>query len=160
MEQILDTAQVETKPVYVGFWMRVAAYLIDGILLGIVQVILMFTVLGSTFYGMRDMQPGDMPPASMFGKMMILYAVIFAVQWLYFAGMESSAKQATIGKMAIGAKVTDLNGNRIGFGKATGRFFAKIISSLILCIGFMMVGFTEKKQGLHDQMAGTLVVKN
>jgi uncharacterized RDD family membrane protein YckC len=55
--------------------------------------------------------------------------------------------------------VTDLNGDRISFGKASGRFFGKIISRLILGIGFFMIGFTEKKQGLHDMIAGCLVVK-
>jgi uncharacterized RDD family membrane protein YckC len=60
--------------------------------------------------------------------------------------------------MALGIKVTDLSGERIGFGKATGRYFGKIISGLILLIGYIMVAFTEKKQGLHDMMAGCLVV--
>ncbi len=60
--------------------------------------------------------------------------------------------------MALGIKVTDLNGHRIGFGKATGRYFGKIISAMILFIGFLMIGFTKKKQGLHDMMAGCLVV--
>ena len=80
-------------------------------------------------------------------------------QWLYFALMESSSKQATLGKMALGIRVTDVNGNRIGFGRATGRHFAKILSGLILGIGFLMAAFTEKKQALHDMIAGTLVVK-
>jgi uncharacterized RDD family membrane protein YckC len=74
--------------------------------------------------------------------------------------LESSSMQATLGKMALGLKVTDLNGKQISFGKATGRYFAKIISAIILLIGFIMVAFTEKKQGLHDMIAGTLVVKN
>ena len=77
--------------------------------------------------------------------------------WLYSAMMESSSRQATVGKMAFGMKVTDLQGQRLSFGLATGRHFAKILSGLILCIGFIMVGFTEKKQGLHDMIVGTLV---
>ena len=78
--------------------------------------------------------------------------------WLYFSLMESSPTQGTLGKMALGIKVTDLEGNQVGFGKATGRYFGKIISTLILLMGFIMVAFTEKKQGLHDMMAGCLVV--
>jgi len=78
--------------------------------------------------------------------------------WLYFALMESSEYQGTLGKIAIGIKVTDLDGNRLGFVRATGRHFGKIISAIILCIGFVMAGFTEKKQALHDIMAGCLVV--
>jgi len=59
--------------------------------------------------------------------------------------------------MIFGMKVTDLNGNRISFARATGRHFAKWLSTLILWIGFIMVGFTDRKQGLHDMLAGTLV---
>jgi uncharacterized RDD family membrane protein YckC len=73
--------------------------------------------------------------------------------------MESSAWQGTLGKKALGLTVTDLEGRRISFGRATGRYFAKIISTLILCIGYMMAGFTERKQALHDMIAGTLVLR-
>ena len=72
--------------------------------------------------------------------------------------MESSPTQGTLGKMALGIKVTDLEGDKIDFGRATRRHFAKIISALILYIGFIMVAFTQEKQGLHDMMAGCLVV--
>ena len=81
------------------------------------------------------------------------------VNWLYSALMESSAKQATVGKLALGIIVTDMEGRRIGFGKATGRHFAKFLSALILGIGFIMVAFTQRKQGLHDILAGTLVIR-
>jgi uncharacterized RDD family membrane protein YckC len=57
-------------------------------------------------------------------------------------------------------KVTDMNGNKIGFGKASGRHFGKILSGMILSIGYIMAAFTEKKQALHDKMAGCLVVKD
>ena len=79
------------------------------------------------------------------------------LNWIYYAVMESSAIQATLGKMALGIKVVDLEGNRISFAKATGRYFGKAISFLILFIGFIMVAFTKKKQGLHDIMASCLV---
>ena len=81
------------------------------------------------------------------------------MNWIYYAGMESSANQGTLGKMAVGIKVTDLNGERISFARATGRYFSKIISALIIAIGFIMVAFTSKKQGLHDMIAETLVIK-
>ena len=71
--------------------------------------------------------------------------------------MESSATQGTLGKMALGIIVTDLNGNRISFRQATGRYFAKSISNLLLGIGYLMVFFTKRKQGLHDIMAKCLV---
>jgi len=73
--------------------------------------------------------------------------------------MESSARQGTIGKSLLGLRVTDFEGNRISLLRAVGRYFAKIISAFILLIGFIMVAFTEKKQGLHDMLAGTLVLK-
>jgi len=123
---------------YGGFWIRFVAAIIDGILLAIVQFIIGLVIDDQTTTTLINIVLG----------------------WLYFAGMESSANQATLGKRAMGLQVTDLDGNRIGFGKATGRYFAKIISALILFIGYFMIGFTEKKQGLHDMIAGTLVIKN
>ena len=75
--------------------------------------------------------------------------------------MESSARQATYGKSAMSPRVTNLDGQRISFGHATGRFFAKIVSGMIpFAIGFLMAAFTERKQALHDLIAGTLVLKN
>lgn len=78
---------------------------------------------------------------------------------LYWTLMESSKYQATVGKMALGLKVTDLDGNSLDFVKSLVRNVCKIISGMILAIGYIMAGFTEKKQGLHDMIAGTLVVK-
>ncbi len=132
---------------YAGFWRRVAASLIDGLLISAVTAPITLV----TFSSYTD--PGNQAAGAPY------YPIITIAQWLYFALMESSSKQATLGKMALGIRVTDLNGNRIGFGKATGRYFGKILSGLILGIGFLMVAFTERKQGLHDMLAGTLVVK-
>jgi uncharacterized RDD family membrane protein YckC len=89
-----------------------------------------------------------------------LSAILLIVigQWLYYALMESSGRQATLGKLALGIVVTDLNGNKITFGRATGRYFGKILSGMIFAIGYIMAGFTERKQALHDIMAGCLVV--
>jgi uncharacterized RDD family membrane protein YckC len=79
--------------------------------------------------------------------------------WLYYAMMESSEQQATLGKQAMKIYVTDMQGSRISFGQATGRHFAKIISAVIIYIGFIMAGFTDKKQALHDIIANCLVLK-
>ena len=81
------------------------------------------------------------------------------IQWLYFTVSESSSWQATLGKKMFGLKVTDMAGNKIGFGKANARYWSKIISAIILLVGFLMVAFTKQKQGLHDIIAGTLVIK-
>ena len=93
------------------------------------------------------------------GSLALLQLIATAGGFLYFALMESSTNQATVGKMALGIKVTDLEGNRISFGRALGRTFAKILSGLIIFIGYIIAAFTEKKQALHDMIAGTLVVK-
>jgi len=102
--------------------------------------------------------------ATMVGRMFVgiflVVLLLIALQWLYFAAMESSDRQATFGKGAMSLQVTDLTGRRLTFGHATGRFFAKIISGLIpLGIGYIMAGFTEKKQALHDMIAGSLVLR-
>jgi uncharacterized RDD family membrane protein YckC len=86
--------------------------------------------------------------------------VFLILQWLYFAGMESSERQATFGKSVMSLRVTNAEGQRISFGHATGRFFAKIVSGMVpLGIGYIMAGFTERKQALHDLIAGTLVFR-
>src|SRR5947199_10802714 len=92
-------------------------------------------------------------------RFMITMAFSTLVSWLYEAGMLSSSYQATLGKMALGLKVIDLEGRRISFARATGRHFAKVLSAIMLLIGFIMAGFTERKQALHDMIAGTLVIR-
>ena len=83
----------------------------------------------------------------------------FVGGWLYEALLTSSSLQATLGKLLLGMRVTDLQGQRISFERATGRHFAKYLSTMILGIGYLMVAFNAKKQGLHDMLAGTLVQK-
>jgi uncharacterized RDD family membrane protein YckC len=145
----------QPQPVgYGGFWIRVLAALIDGVIVRVVAapVALIFGGLG-----MAGMMTG-LPHVGLgiLGGGVTIILVLFG-GWLYEALMESSSYQATIGKMILGMKVTDLYGKRISFGRATGRHFAKILSGMMLCIGFIMVGLTERKQGLHDLLAGTLV---
>jgi uncharacterized RDD family membrane protein YckC len=90
----------------------------------------------------------------------VSFAAIFVLGWLYYASMESSAYQGTLGKMALGLIVTDMQGRRISFGRASGRFFAKLLTGLIpFFVGYIMAGFTEKKQALHDIIASCLVLK-
>jgi uncharacterized RDD family membrane protein YckC len=119
---------------YAGFWKRFLAWLIDQIVFSIpASIVFTFT--------------GPMAPF-----------IVLIGFWIYCAVLESSEKQATLGKMALHIIVTDINGNKIGFGRATGRFFAKILSGIILFIGYIMAAFTGKKQALHDIMAKTFVV--
>lgn len=142
MDQILDTpAENERKFEYAGFWIRVAAYIIDAIILWIVNYVILLFAGGYDPYNPN--------------LWMTLVSLVMGI--LYLTVMESSDMQGTLGKMAVGIKVGDQYGKRISFGNALGRYFAKILSALILCIGFMMVGWDERKQGLHDKIAGTFV---
>lgn len=156
-----------TNVVYAGFWLRFVAYLIDRIILSIfttaVLVPFFFLLGGAALLDAlirnrgQGFEPGQLGRLIMIG---ILISVIAAlVQWLYYAYLESGEKQATWGKQALGLYVTDLQGNRITFGRASGRFFAKFITGLTMGIGYIMAGFTERKQALHDMIANCLVLR-
>lgn len=137
---------------YAGFWKRVAALLIDTVITMVVGGLiggmmgLMLAVTNPTV----DMDTGSMEA--------VFNLIGLLIGWVYFASMESSSYQATLGKMALGIRVCDLDGNRISFGRASGRHFAKILSGVLLLVGYLMAAFTAKKQGLHDMMASTLVI--
>jgi hypothetical protein len=123
---------------YAGFWIRAAAYIIDGIIIYPLNTyILSF---------MTENSPGRL--------------LIYLIWWGYTAGLNSSTLQGTLGKKVLGLKVVGLDGGRISFAQASGRFFASILSGLILGIGYVMAAFNPKKQALHDQIAGTFVIKN
>jgi uncharacterized RDD family membrane protein YckC len=146
MEQILDSPFQEQRTLqYAGFWIRAAAILIDGFVFGVVYMIGILLVAT----GLVSLEDPTMA--------IILLVIFFVAILLYFPLCESSEKQATLGKMAVGIKVGKANGERISFLNALGRFFAKYISQLILYIGYMMAGWDDKKQALHDKIAGTYV---
>lgn len=152
---------------YAGFWWRFLAIIIDGLIVAVIQWIIIAPILAAVGLGVaKTVTSGDMDGATavgmagaIVGAVMITWLLTAIAGWLYFALMESSKFQGSIGKLALGIVVTDMEGNRISFARATGRYFGKIISGIILYVGFMMAGFTEKKQGLHDILAGTLVWK-
>ncbi len=146
---------------YAGFWLRAGALLVDSLIIGIA----MFAVYCG-FSGIVMVLGGAGGPTRSSGASSFvalggcfLNFVPILLGWLYFAMFESSEKQATPGKAMMGLRVTDLEGRRISFGRATGRFFGRILSNFILFIGYIMAAFTEKKQALHDMIAGTLVLK-
>ena len=146
---------------YGGFWIRVLATIIDGIVIGICCVPFVLFLLPGIIRAARVGGQHDPGTAiAMAGGMGLFYLGCLSINWLYEALMTSSAKQATLGKMALGMKVVDLQGRRISFGRATGRHFGKLLSGMALYIGFIMVAFTGRKQGLHDILASTLVVKS
>lgn len=141
-----------------GFWMRVAAYLIDAVILAIPG----WPIARAVPALMGVTLPAQPTPEQLLSFLMVscttnLFALILG--WFYYALMESSRHQGTLGKMALGIKVTDMDGQRITFGRATGRYFGKMLSGLTLGIGYMMAGWTERKQALHDLLADTLVVR-
>lgn len=140
-----------TRMAYAGFWRRFAAMILDGIIINMV-------VYGGAFALGMLIAAGGASDSTVDTLSGLIVLASFVGNWLYFALMESSSMQATLGKKALGIVVTDVNGQRIGFGRATGRYFAKIISSIIFLIGYIMAAFTAKKQALHDMIAGTLVV--
>ena len=148
------------RVVYAGFWKRVAASFIDSFITTalsyIVQIPLMM-IFGVSMVGMAG---GDDPFASGAGIAMIglIYVVSIGIPLLYFSWMHSSTHQASLGKMAVGIKVVRSNGERISFWRAFGRYWGMVLSALILLIGYLMAGFTERKQALHDMISDTLVV--
>ncbi len=143
---------------YAGFWTRFVAAFVDGIVVIIISVVIGFIagmILGPLFAAGGGNIGGNQNFFRAIGNV-----IGILTGWLYFALQESSEKQATVGKKMMGILVTDLDGNRLSFGRASGRHFGKILSGCLLLIGYVMAAFTEKKQALHDMMAGTLVVRN
>lgn len=129
------------QPRYAGFWIRLVAYIIDALILGAITFPVT-QVLASM--GIGDNSTNIMS---------------IAISWMYFAVFESSNWMGSPGKKALGLIVTDEQGMRITVGRATRRYFAKILSVLLLGLGMVMIAFTARKQGLHDKMFHTLVMK-
>jgi len=150
-------AQSAPRPEYGGFWLRFVAIVIDTILVAIVVLpvsLMLAGVIGLAGHGV------SMPGIGIhLVSVVVRVAFSIVAKWIYEASMESSSRQATVGKMTMGLKVTDLAGRRISFARASGRYFAKYLSSMTLLIGYVMAGFTERKQALHDMIAGTLVIR-
>jgi uncharacterized RDD family membrane protein YckC len=137
------------QPEYVGFWARVGAAIIDAILMAIALVPFMRIFYGGMNYG--DFTRLDSPANIMVNG--VLPAVVVVLFWVW--------RQATPGKMAIGAKIVDAKtGGKPSTGQFIGRYLSYYLSSIVLLLGFIWVGFDAKKQGWHDKLAGTLVVRS
>ena len=135
---------------YAGFWIRFWAMMVD------VLIFMPLWIVLAVFEKVAD-KAESVQAAFTFALILAIAGLV--IQWLYFAFFESGGWQATPGKRLMGLHVSDLSGNRISFGRASGRFFSKFISSIIFCIGYIMAGLTDKKQGLHDKIADTLVLR-
>ena len=152
---------------YAGFWKRALAFFIDSLVLSIPMTIvyaLILVPLGMAFARVVSNNPEPSHDIIMslmiryFFSMGLIWLLTIVGGWLYFTLMESSKHQATLGKKALGIKVTGAQGERISFARATGRFFGKMISGMTLYFGFYMAGFTQKRQALHDLLANTFVI--
>ncbi len=139
--------QSEVDGEYAGFGRRLLAYAIDNAVI--------FAVIFGVSLALMSLGEASAVDFEALGRGLGLFG-----GWLYFAVFESSQRQATLGKQAMGLRVVDMDRNKIGFGRATGRHFGKIISGIIFLGGFFMAAFTEKSQALHDIMANCLVVKD
>lgn len=151
---------------YAGFWLRLVAYLVDNLILGVP----LLAIVAMLFFGAGGMQiihelhPNEEPGPQFFAFLFFVVGMFALIAilgtWLYYAYFESSSWQGTPGKKILNLYVTDLEGKPVTFGRASGRFFARIITRLIpLGIGYIMAGFTERKQALHDMIASCLVLR-
>jgi uncharacterized RDD family membrane protein YckC len=171
MSTVIDTPQTkDTVTTYASFGARFVAMIIDYIIIGVLQGVVITPILAVMGLGIASQAQGgdleNLSDAEAIGLVGTLMAgigttliVVWSISLLYFAILESSKSQASVGKMALGIKVTDTNGDRLNFGKALLRSVGKIISGMIMYIGYIMAAFTEKKQALHDMIANTIVVK-
>jgi uncharacterized RDD family membrane protein YckC len=150
--EILDPCDTGPKVLkYAGFWIRAGAMLIDLIVIGVSFFLAM--LLAIYFFMVYDIMEAKIA----FVISRSIWATWAVLAIFYFASMESSSEQATLGKIAFRIKVGKSNGGKISFANAIGRYFSKMLSGMILYIGYIMVGFDEKKQGLHDKIANTYV---
>jgi uncharacterized RDD family membrane protein YckC len=168
METPTTSATTLSVPTYATFGQRLLAVIIDIILIMVLQSFVIVPIMAAIGIGVASTieNPETMTEADAIGMLGPIFAAIgtiwlvsLAIQVLYFTLMESSKTQGTVGKMALGIKVTDLNGERLSFGKALIRAIGRIISGFTMLIGYLLAAFTEKKQALHDMIASTIVVK-
>ena len=164
----VPTSATAPRVEYAGFWLRAVAFVIDSVVMGVGIVAVLIPLFFLTGLGgvlSRIHPEGDMNDFGIFliiGIFFMAATVSLMVTWLYHAFMESSEWQATLGKKVLGLVVTDMAGQRVSFGRSTGRHFAKIVTNLVsmgIGLGYLMAAFTEKKQALHDMIAGCLVLR-
>jgi uncharacterized RDD family membrane protein YckC len=151
---------------FAGFWLRLVAAILDNIILSVPIIPLVLLVFASMLpeLALARENPG-LFIASFLPRIIFMAIILLALKWLYWALMESSGWQATLGKKALGLYVTDLEGNRISFGKASGRFWSGRglsmvpLGNLYYLVDCICCGFTDKKQAVHDMIAGCLVMR-
>jgi len=145
-----NTGQVK----YAGFWLRFVAYLIDDIIMSAIGFVISLPFIGTIIFSGIALSDMDKCEEKTFLGIAGIVGIVLLLT--ITLTMESSKQQATLGKMALGLKVTDMEGNKVSFGRATGRYFGKIISGMIMMIGYILAGLTEKKQALHDMQTNII----
>ena len=146
--------------IYSGFFRRAFAFILDMLIVSIPTALVFVPVLAVQIANVSSPDQLSEVQMGLFLLTFVSWQIIaLLVSWLYFALLESGPNQSTWGKRILGIKVVGKDGGRISFARATGRFFAKTLSYAILYIGFIMVGFTNRKRALHDIIAETYVVK-
>lgn len=160
-----DEASTEFR--YAGFWIRLLAYLIDGFLLNAVNgiiITIIFTIFSKYnsewefIINRRYNLLNDSIPGSFWLAYGIIFFIVYAIEIAYFT-ISIGKWGKTLGKAAIGAKVIRTDGSRVGYWRAFSRFWAYVLNGLTLNIGFLIIVWTSKKQGLHDMICDTIVVK-
>ncbi|MGE5417185.1 MAG: tetratricopeptide repeat protein [Acidobacteriota bacterium] len=150
------------RPLYAGFWNRLWAYMFDKVVLTIanylLMIILMIPALIIIGFSAKSSDPSDFAVGLAILIVAVLGPVIF--NWLYYAFCESSSWRGTPGKMIMGLVVTDSEGRKISFWRASARYFLSWLSMLMLFTGYFAAAFTPKKQALHDIITNTLVARS
>lgn len=153
--------------VLAGFWKRLAASFIDGVIMTLVTyavlIVGMLIVGGASFMNPSTFASEFASGAIGITAILLFYAVVIGLQALYYTWMHASPSQATLGKMAVGIKVTRTDGTGLTMARSLGRwaayfFLAIFTCNLALLVSAIMSGTTSRKQGLHDMMVDSLVV--
>ena len=157
------------KRAFAGFWRRLLAWLIDAVLLWCIGFVITMGVLVLVPPSQLPAVPlpVGLADADRLGVSTLIVRVdalvspvLFFIGWAYYALMESSPSQGTVGKMALGLYVTDMFGDPISFSRASLRWWFKLLSSWLCMLGWLMAAFTPQKQALHDVLARTVVLRN
>lgn len=146
---------------YAGFWKRFVAIGIDVVILSISYLIISF-ILSIVIVGIVHLTDNSFESeVSISSLLPVIFQLLSGLTtWLYFGLFEKSKYQATLGKMILGIKVVNRSMERIGFGRAVARYWLRLLCNLTLGIGYIVIGFTKYKQGIHDMIAGTYIVNN
>lgn len=154
---IYPVADTPATTEYAGFWLRVWAGLIDITL----EAAVAFLLASAVDFGLHSVRRGlgITTDTTAYLTGITFIALLTVGAWLYSAFSESSRWRATLGKRLIGLEVVNAQGGRLTFGQASVRHLMKFLSLFTLCVGFMMAGWTRRRQALHDMPADTFVVR-